>query len=71
MLQEVLGAAGLCRPGTPAAAIAGRVEQLGRRSQNNTFGGGTNEVMRDLVAAQSLGMTLSARRRTDPDKKAS
>ncbi|MFI0484939.1 acyl-CoA dehydrogenase family protein [Actinomadura sp. 9N215] len=64
-LQEVLGAAGLLRPGTPGAALEGRVEALGRRAQNNTFGGGTNEVMREIVAARSLGMTLAARRRPE------
>ena len=64
LLQEVLGAAGLVRPDSPGAVIAGRVEWLGRRSQNNTFGGGTNEVMRELVAGKSLGMTLAARRRS-------
>ncbi len=63
MLQEVLGAKGLIRPHSPGAAIAGRVEALGRRAQNNTFGGGTNEVMREIVAAKVLGMTLAARRR--------
>lgn len=66
MLQEVLGAAGLLRPGSHGAAIAGRVEALARRSQNNTFGGGTNEVMRELVAAKTLGMTLGTRRRQEP-----
>lgn len=66
-LQQVLGAAGLLRPGTPGAALEGRVEQLARRAQNNTFGGGTNEVMRDIVAAKTLGMTLGARRKTDAD----
>ncbi len=63
MLQEVLGAKGLLRPGTPGAVLEGRVENLGRRAQNNTFGGGTNEVMREIVAAKCLGMALAARRR--------
>ncbi len=61
-LQEVLGAAGLLRPGSAGAALNGRAETLARRAQNNTFGGGTNEVMRDIVAAKALGMALSARR---------
>ncbi|SMG42034.1 Acyl-CoA dehydrogenase [Rhodococcus rhodochrous J3] len=65
MLQEVLGARGLLRPGSPGAVIEGRVEALGRRAQNNTFGGGSNEVMREIVAAKTLGMTLGARRRPD------
>lgn len=64
-LLEVLGAAGAQRPGSPGAVLEGRVENLGRRAQNNTFGGGTNEVMRDIVAAKSLSMTLAARRRPE------
>lgn len=68
MLQEVLGARGLLRPGSEAAAVQGRVENLGRRAQNNTFGGGTNEVMREIVAAKCLGMTLAARRRDSTAK---
>ena len=64
-LQQVLGASGLLRPGSHGAALEGRVEQLGRRAQNNTFGGGTNEVMREIVAAKCLGMTLGARRRPE------
>ncbi|GAA3679500.1 acyl-CoA dehydrogenase family protein [Nocardioides ginsengisoli] len=68
-LQQVLGAAGLLRPGSPGAAIEGRVESLGRRAQNNTFGGGTNEVMREIVAAKTLGMTLGARRKDNQTEK--
>lgn len=67
-LQEVLGARGLLRPDSPGAVLHGRVEMLARRAQNNTFGGGTNEVMREIVAAKSLGMTLAARRRADAEK---
>ncbi|MBM7519643.1 acyl-CoA dehydrogenase family protein [Nocardioides nitrophenolicus] len=68
-LQQVLGAAGLLRPGSPGAAVQGRVESLGRRAQNNTFGGGTNEVMREIVAAKTLGMTLGARRKENQTAK--
>jgi alkylation response protein AidB-like acyl-CoA dehydrogenase len=63
LLLEVMESAGLQRPDSPGAELAGRVENLGRRAQNNTFGGGTNEVMREIVAAKSLGMTVGARRR--------
>ncbi|WP_182349171.1 acyl-CoA dehydrogenase family protein [Tomitella gaofuii] len=71
-LQEVLGAKGLLRPGSVGAALQGRVESLGRRAQNNTFGGGANEVMREIVAAKTLGMATAARRRpaADPAKAA-
>lgn len=67
-LQQVLGSVGLLRPGSPGAALEGRVESLGRRAQNNTFGGGTNEVMREIVASKCLGMTMGARRRPDAQK---
>lgn len=66
-LQQILGAAGLLRPGSAGAVIDGRVESLGRRAQNNTFGGGTNEVMREIVAAKCLGMRLGARRKDTPE----
>ena len=68
LLLEVMESAGLQRPGSPGAVLAGRVENLGRRAQNNTFGGGTNEVMREIVAAKGLGMTVAARRRPQPGK---
>jgi len=62
MLQEILGPYGLLRPDSPGAVLNGRVETLARRAQNNTFGGGTNEVMREMVAAGRLGMKLGPRR---------
>lgn len=68
-LQEVLGVAGLLRPGFTGAAIRGRVETLARRAQNNTFGGGTNEVMRDIIAAKTLGMKVAARRQEKKEVK--
>ncbi|EGD53567.1 acyl-CoA dehydrogenase family protein [Gordonia neofelifaecis] len=67
-LLGVLGSAGALRPESPGAAVHGRVEHLGRRAQNNTFGGGSNEVMREMVAARTLGMTLGSRRRKDAKK---
>lgn len=55
-LTQVLGAAGRVRPGSPGAVLGGQVEQLSRQGIVNTFGGGVNEVLRDMVAAQGLGM---------------
>jgi hypothetical protein len=66
-LLEVVGSAGVLRPGSPGAVLKGRLENLGRRAQNNTFGGGTNEVMREMVAAKSLNMTMASRRRPAKD----
>ncbi|MGY1812507.1 acyl-CoA dehydrogenase family protein [Blastococcus sp. SYSU D00820] len=55
-LTAILGAAGRIRPESPGAALAGQVEQLSRQGIVNTFGGGVNEVLRDMVATQGLGL---------------
>lgn len=60
-LSQVLGAAGRIRPGSPAAVLHGQVEQLSRQGIVNTFGGGVNEVLRDMIATQGLGMPRSRR----------
>ncbi|GAB3741608.1 acyl-CoA dehydrogenase family protein [Nocardiopsis nanhaiensis] len=61
-LSGVLGAAGRIRPGSPGAALAGQIEQLSRQGIVNTFGGGVNEVLRDMVAVQGLGLPRGRRR---------
>lgn len=61
-LSGVLGAAGRVRPDSPGAALAGQIEQLSRQGIVNTFGGGVNEVLRDMVAVQGLGMPRGRRR---------
>ena len=61
-LSGILGAAGRIRPGSPGAALAGQIEQLSRQGIVNTFGGGVNEVLRDMVAVQGLGMPRGRRR---------
>lgn len=55
-LTGILGAAGRIRPESPGAVLAGQVEQLSRQGIVNTFGGGVNEVLRDMVATQGLGL---------------
>ncbi len=60
-LLAVLGAGGWLRPGSPGAALRGEVERLGRSAQINTFGGGVNEIQREIVAAAGLGMKRRAR----------
>jgi hypothetical protein len=57
----VTGAAGYLRPGSPGAVLAGRLEEASRAAQVNTFGGGVNEVQREIVAMAGLGMRRSAR----------
>jgi alkylation response protein AidB-like acyl-CoA dehydrogenase len=58
-LFDLLGSAGARRG---AAGVAdGRVETLTRGAIVNTFGGGVNEVLRDLIAVAGLGMPRGAR----------
>jgi 3-oxocholest-4-en-26-oyl-CoA dehydrogenase alpha subunit len=61
ILMSVLGALGHLRAGSPGAVLRGRVELNARSAQINTFGGGVNEVQREIVAAAGLGMTRTAR----------
>jgi alkylation response protein AidB-like acyl-CoA dehydrogenase len=46
---------------SPGAVLRGRVESLLRGMHILTFGGGTNEMQRDLIAVFGLGMPGSAR----------
>ncbi|WP_324784377.1 acyl-CoA dehydrogenase family protein [Streptomyces sp. H51] len=62
-LTQILGAAGRIRPESPGAILAGQVEQLSRQGIVNTFGGGVNEVLRDMVAVQGLGLPREGRGR--------
>jgi hypothetical protein len=60
-LMEVIGQAGYLRRGSPAAVLAGRLEMYARSMVILTFGGGTNEIQRDLIAIFGLGMPRSLR----------
>ncbi|QNG17945.1 acyl-CoA dehydrogenase [Rhodococcus triatomae] len=60
-LLAVLGAAGRIRPGSPGAVLAGQVEQISRQGVVNTFGGGVNEVLRDMVGTVGLGLVRERR----------
>ena len=60
-LTQILGAGGRIRPESPGAVLAGQVEQLSRQGIVNTFGGGVNDILRDMVATQGLGLPRSAR----------
>jgi 3-oxocholest-4-en-26-oyl-CoA dehydrogenase alpha subunit len=61
LLTEVLGAGGSVRSGSPGALLAGRIERAHRGALILTFGGGTNEIQRDIIAAAGLGLPLSRR----------
>jgi alkylation response protein AidB-like acyl-CoA dehydrogenase len=61
LLLEVLGANGILKRTSPGAVLAGRVERAYRGTLILTFGGGTNEIQRDLIAIFGLGMPRSLR----------
>ena len=56
LLMQVLGEAGAIRDGSPGAILRGQVESRYRSALILTFGGGTNEVQRDIIAMAGLGM---------------
>jgi 3-oxocholest-4-en-26-oyl-CoA dehydrogenase alpha subunit len=61
LLMEVLGANALVRSGSPGQALAGRIERQHRAALILTFGGGTNEVQRDIIATVGLGLPAARR----------
>ncbi|HEY3980447.1 MAG TPA: acyl-CoA dehydrogenase family protein [Streptosporangiaceae bacterium] len=61
LLMEVLGASAHVREGSPGAVLAGRIERMHRSALILTFGGGTNEVQRDIIAAAGLGLPHARR----------
>ena len=56
LLLEVVGQAGYLVEGSPGAVLRGRLENQARGQTIFTFGGGTNEVQRDIIAMIGLGM---------------
>jgi alkylation response protein AidB-like acyl-CoA dehydrogenase len=61
LLFEVLGPPGYLKAGTPGAVLASRLETLYRGMLILTFGGGTNEMQRDLISMFSLSFPRAAR----------
>jgi 3-oxocholest-4-en-26-oyl-CoA dehydrogenase alpha subunit len=61
LLLEILGASAEVRDGSPGAVLAGRIERMQRSALILTFGGGTNEVQRDIIGAAALGLPFSRR----------
>jgi 3-oxocholest-4-en-26-oyl-CoA dehydrogenase alpha subunit len=61
LLMEVLGENALVRSGSVGEALAGRIERAHRAALILTFGGGTNEVQRDIIAAAALGLPVVRR----------
>ncbi|HSP99655.1 MAG TPA: acyl-CoA dehydrogenase family protein [Candidatus Dormibacteraeota bacterium] len=61
LLLEVLGQRATLKRDSAAAALQGRLEMLYRAMLILTFGGGTNEVQRDIIAMAGLQMPRSIR----------
>ncbi len=61
LLLEILGASAEVRDGSPGVVLAGRIERMQRSALILTFGGGTNEVQRDIIGAAALGLPFSRR----------
>ena len=63
LLTEVMGATGILRADAPGATILQSVEASYRSVWVLTFGGGTNEVQRDIIGMAGLGLPREKRRK--------
>jgi alkylation response protein AidB-like acyl-CoA dehydrogenase len=60
-LLEITRQAGIVRHGEPGALADGLLESAYRLAMVNTFGGGVNEVQRDIIAMAGLGLPRARR----------
>lgn len=60
-LLDIVGGSGLVRADSAAALLMGELEYEVRSSTINTFGGGTNEIQRELIAQFGLGLPRPVR----------
>jgi len=61
LLMEILGQQSYLKDDAPGAMLQARLEHSYRGLIILTFGGGTNEIQRDLIAVFGLGMPLAPR----------
>jgi alkylation response protein AidB-like acyl-CoA dehydrogenase len=61
LLLEVLGPLGIVKAGSCGALLRGRIETYYRTTLVLTFGGGVNEVQRDIIAMTGLGLPRAPR----------
>jgi 3-oxocholest-4-en-26-oyl-CoA dehydrogenase alpha subunit len=61
LLMEIIGPSAPVKFGSPEAVLKGRLEARTRSMHILTFGGGTNEMQRDLIAIFGLNMPGSPR----------
>lgn len=60
-LMDIVGSSSLVRGDSAAAFLMGELEFEVRAATVNTFGGGTNEIQRELIAQFGLGMPRAQR----------
>ncbi len=60
-LMEVVGPQAAVHGGSPGAVLRGRLERYYRSSLVMTFGGGTNEIQRDIIGYVGLGLPAAKR----------
>ncbi|MBB3601697.1 hypothetical protein FHT40_001330 [Mycolicibacterium sp. BK556] len=56
LLMEILGPSATLRQDSHGALLRGRVERMHRSALILTFGGGTNEIQRDIIGMVALGL---------------
>src|SRR5690606_27924941 len=61
LLGEVLGQSSVLHMDSKGAVLRGRLEMLYRTASIITFGGGTNEIQRDIIAMAGLWMPRAKR----------
>jgi alkylation response protein AidB-like acyl-CoA dehydrogenase len=61
LLLEIVNAAGIVVEGEPGALFGGQLENAYRGATTLTFGGGVNEVQRDIIAMAGLGLPRARR----------
>ncbi|WP_067433142.1 acyl-CoA dehydrogenase family protein [Nocardioides jensenii] len=60
-LMEIVGPNAALTADSPGAVLAGRLERYFRSSLVMTFGGGTNEIQRDIIGYVGLGLPTAKR----------
>ena len=63
LLLEITSGAGIVMEGEPGCLFGGRLEHAYRSATTLTFGGGVNEVQRDIIAMAGLGMPRARARK--------
>jgi 3-oxocholest-4-en-26-oyl-CoA dehydrogenase alpha subunit len=61
LLLEVVGQSGYLKAGSDGAVLRGELEKGARVNLLMTFGGGTNEVQRDIIGMMGLGLPRAPR----------